>query len=80
MNAHTAISLGLGLLAGLTLACRPSGSSTEPAACVGQAETDACNYIHAGCCYQTAEQACTAAGCPGDCAVAESFPAQPVCN
>ena len=78
MNARLAIPLGLVL--GLGVGCRPAGSSQTPGECLSQTETDACNYVHAGCCYVTAEQACTAAGCPGDCAIAESFPAQPVCN
>lgn len=40
-----------------------------------------CSYEHGGCCYGSAAQACTAAGCAeGSCTVLESYPAQISCG
>ena len=40
---------------------------------------DGCLYEVAGCCYDTPEDACAAAGCADDCQVLESAPAQIAC-
>jgi len=40
-----------------------------------------CDFVHAGCCYSTAAEACAQAGCAEDaCSILESYPAQVRCN
>lgn len=40
-----------------------------------------CSYEHAGCCYDSAADACAAASCAAEqCSVLESYPAQIVCE
>jgi hypothetical protein len=37
-------------------------------------------YVGGPCCYQTPEQACSGAGCPGACAMARSMPPRALCT
>lgn len=44
-------------------------------------DAEGCNFRVTGCCYETAEQACAAAGCAmSSCSILESYPAQVRCE
>jgi hypothetical protein len=55
---------------------QPNGSSDELPG--GETPSD-CNFRVEGKCYADQASACTAAGCPSDCLVLESYPAQIQC-
>ena len=64
----------------------PSVPPLDPGPCaeggrLWDGKLEDCSYEHGGCCYESAADACAAAGCPvGRCNVLESYPAQISCR
>lgn len=48
--------------------------------CAGKTVTENCEITHEGQCYSEAKSACAAAGCPDDCVLLETYPAQVSCE